>query len=169
MTKHEAALLLERMVDEGKDLTSEAAEALMMGINALNGYNVDEWCLHCKEYDRKTYNCPRFNQTIHKAVEALRNNRWIPCSKRMPNVDEDGYSEKLLVSFSNSALPEIGEYRVLDGKADFWVGDLDEKFTDYGLSVNAWQLLPKSYQPEQEEHAGCTDDACPIEGVQQDE
>ena len=178
MTKHEAALLLERMVDEGKDLTPGAAEALMMGVNALNGYNVDEWCLRCKEYDRKTYSCPRFNQTIHKAVEALRNNQWIPCSKRMPKETDSMFakfygtdrwrpgmmrkrSDEVIVTYEyDDGERQTGSCRTNDG--EWSVNKVIHQ------KVLAWMPFPDPYQPEPEEHTGCTSDACPIEGVEQD-
>lgn len=36
---------------------------------------------------------------------------WIPVSERLPDVDEDGYSDLVLVSFSNFSVPAILEYR----------------------------------------------------------
>lgn len=85
-------------------------------------------------------------------LQAAQMDKWIPIKKRMPEVDEDGYSDKILLSFSNSTLPVIGEYRTHDIKgADFYVGDMEETFSEYGLKVNAWRQLPKPYQKESEE------------------
>lgn len=180
MTKHEAALLLERMVDEGKDLTPEAIEALSMGVDALKGYKPEEWCFGCKEFDKEErYSCPRFNRVIKKAVEALRNNQWIPCSKKMPKEHPSIFdkfknterwtrfmwltqSDKVLVTsiFENGeAHTETANTR--DGSWCIEVPSVKRE-------VVAWMPMPDPYQPEPEEYTGCTSDACPIEGVEQD-
>ena len=72
---------------------------------------------------------------------------WIPIRDRLPPVDEEGFSDKILVSFNNCSLPEIGEYRLNDVKGEgFYAGDLTDTFAEYGLNVNAWMPLPKSYK-----------------------
>ena len=88
-----------------------------------------------------------------QALEALREYDWHPIygddGEDLPELDEDGYSEKVLVSFANSTLPEIGEYRQEeDGSGSFYVGDLTDKFSDYGLIVNAWKPLQESYRED---------------------
>lgn len=78
--------------------------------------------------------------------------RWIPVEEKLPDTDEDGFSEKVLVSFSNASDPEIGEYRENDEKGTgFYVGDLLETFEEYGLKVNAWMPLPKCYREKGED------------------
>ena len=89
-------------------------------------------CAYCR---RKTYcgaDCTAQKQ------------RWIPVTQ-LPELDEDGESEKLLLSFSNFSLPTIGEYRVTDGEGHWYDGDDDKPLEDYGLKVNAWMPLPKPY------------------------
>lgn len=88
-----------------------------------------------------------------RALEALRKYDWHPIygddGEDLPELGEDGYSEKVLVSFANSTLPEIGEYRQEeDGSGSFYVGDLTDKFSDYGLVVNAWKPLQESYRDD---------------------
>lgn len=77
MTKHEAALMLERINEDFSILTDRAREALQMGIEALDERSEEEWCIGCKEYDQEQHNCPRFNRVIETAVqeakEATRN------------------------------------------------------------------------------------------------
>ena len=73
---------------------------------------------------------------------------WIPCSVRLPDLDEDGYSDKVLVSFSNFTGCEICEYRIVDGKGDWYVGDSEERPAEDGIHVNAWMPLPKRYKGE---------------------
>lgn len=78
--------------------------------------------------------------------------QWIPVEEKLPDTDEDGFSEKVLVSFSNASDPEIGEYRENDEKGTgFYVGDLLETFEEYGLKVNAWMPLPKCYREKGED------------------
>ena len=91
-----------------------------------------------------------------QALEALRNDYdWTPVydgDGKLPPVDEDGYSEKIMISFANSTLPEIGEYRQdEDGDGSFYIGDMPEKFSDFGLVVNGWRPLPKSYREDEQE------------------
>ena len=85
-----------------------------------------------------------------RAIEKLNSMRWIPVEEKLPDTDEDGYSKKLLVSFSNASDPEIGEYREHDEKGTgFYCGDMPETFSEYGLEVNAWMPLPKCYRKEE--------------------
>ena len=87
-----------------------------------------------------------------RAIEKLNSMRWIPVEEKLPDTDEDGFSEKVLVSFSNASDPEIGEYRENDEKGTgFYVGDLLETFEEYGLKVNAWMPLPKCYREKGED------------------
>ena len=74
--------------------------------------------------------------------------RWIPVTQ-LPELDEDGYSDKLLLSFSNFSLPTVGEYRVTDGEGHWYDGDDDKPLEDYGLKVNAWMKLPEMYEEEE--------------------
>lgn len=86
------------------------------------------------------------------AIEALKQQkkkRWIPVTERLPDLDEEGYSEKLLISFDNFSLPAIGEYRQdPDGSGAWYEGDCDETLLSYGLIVNAWMPLPEQYKEE---------------------
>lgn len=88
-----------------------------------------------------------FKAAAQDAVrQAQQDSRWIPCSKRLPDLDEDGYSDKVLVSFSNFNGCEICEYRIVDGKGDWYVGDSEERPAEDGIHVNAWMPLPEPYK-----------------------
>lgn len=87
---------------------------------------------------------------IEKAVNSAPCvNQWTPVT-RLPELDHEGYSEKLLLSFSNFGLPTIGEYRVANGDGHWYDGDDDKPLEDYGLKVNAWMKLPEMYKEEEE-------------------
>lgn len=62
-----------------------------------------------------------------------------------PAVGKDGYSDAVLVSFSNSTIRAIGRY-YKDNDGGMFIYDGDLSFTELGLFVNAWCELPKSYR-----------------------
>lgn len=72
--------------------------------------------------------------------------RWIPCSERLPELDEDGYSDKVLVCFANFTGCEICEYRDCDDCHGWYVGDTDDNPEDIGIHVVAWMPLPEPYK-----------------------
>jgi len=71
---------------------------------------------------------------------------WIPCSERLPEFDEDGYSDKVLVCFSNFTGCETCEYRECDDCHGWYVGDSDDNPEDIGVHVIAWMPLPEPYK-----------------------
>ena len=76
---------------------------------------------------------------------------WIPIMDgdgQMPEVDEDGFSDYILISCSNFPMPTIGLYRVDENGGAFHEGDDENPLSTYGLIVNAWMPLPKSYREE---------------------
>ena len=72
--------------------------------------------------------------------------KWIPCSERLPELDEDGYSDKVLVCFANFTGCEICEYRDCDDCHGWYVGDTDDNPEDIGIHVVAWMPLPEPYK-----------------------
>ena len=76
---------------------------------------------------------------------------WIPIMDgdgQMPEVDEDGYSDNILISCSNYSLPVVGEYRADEEGGAFYDGDDAEPLTHYGLMPNAWMPMIKPYREE---------------------
>ena len=72
--------------------------------------------------------------------------QWIPCSERLPDIDADGYTDKVLVSFDHYSGVEICEYRITDGVGRWYAGDTDDSPEDIDLQVTAWMPLPKRYE-----------------------
>lgn len=86
---------------------------------------------------------------VKKAVEFYRKMQWIP-AVNTPEVDEDGYSEHILLNFENTSIHEIGRYiEDGDGGGAYYIDD-DVKpcLSSYGLFVNAWMPLPERYKED---------------------
>lgn len=94
--------------------------------------------IHCESQEEQDRVCALLKHIPH----------WIPCSERMPETDEDGYSDKLLVCFSNFTGCEICEYRIIDGIGKWYIGDSDDCPDDIGVKVIAWMHLPEPYKGE---------------------
>lgn len=71
--------------------------------------------------------------------------QWVPVSESLPELDEDGYSAYVLISFSNCTLPCIGQLRKTDGETHWYEGDDEKALDSFGLHVNAWMQLPERY------------------------
>lgn len=76
---------------------------------------------------------------------------WIPIDERAPEVDEDGYSDYVLLSFANASIPCIGQYVVDEEGGAFHDGDDERTLNSYGLIVNAWMPWPKRYRGDERE------------------
>lgn len=74
--------------------------------------------------------------------------KWIPTDEKLPKVDGEGYSEYMLLSFENSTVPCIGQYRVDREGGAFYDGDNEKSLSSYGFVVNAWMPLPEPYRRE---------------------
>ncbi len=83
---------------------------------------------------------------IMKAAEFYKKMQWIP-AENPPEVNEEGYSEYILLNFANATVHEIGQYVVdKDGGGAYYVGDDDKSCSSYGIIVNAWMPLPERYE-----------------------
>lgn len=72
---------------------------------------------------------------------------WIPVTEKLPEVDEDGCSDYLLLSYENWPLPDIGQFKSdLDGSGAFYPRDYARSCTSFGLIVNAWMPIIESYR-----------------------
>lgn len=84
---------------------------------------------------------------IKKAVEFYKKMQWIP-AENPPEVDKEGYSEYILLNFTNAAVHEIGQYVVdEDGGGAYYIGDGGGLCcSSYGIFVDAWMPLPERYE-----------------------
>lgn len=86
---------------------------------------------------------------IQKAVEFYKKMQWIP-AENPPEVDEEGYSEYILLNFTNTTVHEIGQYVVdEDGGGAYYIVDDDKLCLSYGFFVDAWMPLPERYREEE--------------------
>ena len=94
----------------------------------------------------------RVEEKAKKALEELKkglDHGWISVMDgdgEMPKVDEDGYSEELLLSFENADFICLGQYREDEEGGAFYSGDDADPLTSIGLIVNAWAPRPKRYE-----------------------
>jgi len=77
-----------------------------------------------------------------------KNAGWIPIEKEFPDVDEDGLSDLVLISFSNASVPTIGRYIEDAEGGAFHDGDEERTLASYGFVVNAWMPLPENYKED---------------------
>lgn len=75
------------------------------------------------------------------AMKALHPIEWIPVTDDLPDVDEDGISDYVLVS-GNFNVPFIAHY----GANGLWYdGDDDQPLDKIGIHITAWMPLPTPY------------------------
>lgn len=85
---------------------------------------------------------------VKKAVEFYKKMQWIP-AVNTPEVDEEGYSERILLNFENASIHEIGRYiEDGDGGCAYYIGDDTKPCSIYGLFVDAWMPLPERYKED---------------------
>lgn len=83
------------------------------------------------------------------AINILKSKQWIPADQH-PEVNANGESEYILLSFSNYTLPTIGLYRKdNDDSGAYYVGNDDKSCSSYGIIVNAWMPLPERYKEDE--------------------
>ncbi|CCZ34951.1 putative uncharacterized protein [Firmicutes bacterium CAG:646] len=70
---------------------------------------------------------------------------WIPVEDTDHTPENESY---VLVSFSNSNVPDIARYEENEEGGTYYPGDDEKSYLKYGLFVNAWQPLLKSYRPD---------------------
>lgn len=84
------------------------------------------------------------DEAIRRILLLGNNQGWIPVEDRLPETDK-----YILLSFENLTIPGIGRYEEDENGGAFYICDDDKSCSSYGLFVNAWQLLPERYKPEE--------------------
>lgn len=95
------------------------------------------------------------NERGHRVVEIIRSHmddisdtngeKWIPIDDTEHTPKDESY---VLVSFSNSNLPDIARYEENEEGGTYYPGDDEQPYLKYGLFVNAWKQLPEPYKGE---------------------
>lgn len=77
---------------------------------------------------------------------------WIPVDEAVPEVNDEGYSDYILLSFANAGVIDVGRYEVdKDGGGAFYIGDDEKSCSSWGLLVNAWMPCPERYDEDAQE------------------
>ncbi len=88
-------------------------------------------------------------EAIREAIRILKATSWRDAEYEPPEVDEDGESEYIPLSFANTSIPCIGRYQVDEDGGAYYVDDDEEPLTKIGLITDAWMPLPKRREEEQ--------------------
>jgi len=120
---------------------ADLIEAMHMAIAALEQQEkaFDEWCHDCKEYDKDRHCCPRFSRVIRGAVDEVKQQGWIPVSKK-PKSGTDvllQFEKNMAVGFYS-----CGDWNVNSGNG-FYTG-----LTASEDQPIAWMPLPEPYQED---------------------
>lgn len=112
---------------------------------------IDEWIKAFRENGHKesAADACLIQDGIIQLPSAQPERKWIPVSERLPELDEDGYSQKVLACFGNYSGCDILEYRATEGIGKWYIGDMDDSPEDIGVMVLAWMPLPERYKGEQ--------------------
>lgn len=86
-------------------------------------------------------------EMLRKAPTISDQDRWIPVTEKYPEVDAEGYSAYILLSFNNCSALCIGQYREDEKGGAFYDGDDEDPLIKLGLVVNAWMPMPEAYSP----------------------
>ena len=98
------------------------------------------------DYDISGYSLSRAEADV--CIRALQDG-WIPVEEGLPEVNEEGCSDYILLSFDNAPQPDIGRYEFdEENGGTFYPGDNDRSCSSYGLFVNAWMPLPECWKED---------------------
>ena len=127
-----------------------------------NSWCINSWCNNCKEYDTENKCCPRYNRVIKQTLDdAYRHGeteaearyhaqqRWIPCSERLPEKEE----QVLIYAWNvHYVLAKYREIRTCDGvyKMAWVTEDAYSTPREIKHEVICWMPLPEPYREEGE-------------------
>lgn len=87
-----------------------------------------------------------FNDALLVAISALQEQKWIPCSERLP--EENGF---YLVTVNAQNRPvRIYEYAPweMSEEREYWINDCDDHSHVFNHFVEAWMPLSEPYREE---------------------
>ncbi|MGN0357097.1 MAG: hypothetical protein ACI4E0_04670 [Blautia sp.] len=90
-----------------------------------------------------------YAEKCKELAEEKKKNKWIPADKP-PEVNEDGESDYILLSFDNFTIPCVGIYRQDEEGGAYYTDTGEESLASIGIFVNAWRPLPERYREENE-------------------
>lgn len=88
-------------------------------------------------------------EAIREAIRILKATSWRDAEFEPPEVNKDGESEYILLSFTNAGFCCIGRYQEDERGGAYYDGDDDEPLSLIGLITDAWMPLPKRREEEQ--------------------
>jgi hypothetical protein len=88
-------------------------------------------------------------EAVKEAIRILKATHWRDAEYEPPEVDEDGESEYILLSFANADFRAIGRYQEDEDGGAYYDGDEEDPLTAIGLIVDGWMPLPKRRREEE--------------------
>ena len=121
-----------------QQINTKMEGAVLKAVQKVGVYVDKEELVKALKYDRGQY------ELGFRA--GRKESEWIPSESRKPEVDSTGSSKYVLLSFSNATMVDIGRYEEDETGGVFYPGDEEKSYIEYGIFVNAWMPLPKSYR-----------------------
>ncbi len=90
-------------------------------------------------------------ERIHQRIKEICGDGWIPVHQEMDDKDLPNDGEIVLVSFENFGFTGTARYEKDEDGGAFFMEETDSTYAEYGMFVNAWQPLPESYNPKEED------------------
>lgn len=130
--------LIERLEEASKTMMpvipTEEAISIVNRLAEEYKHCIKSSCSNCETYDNEKHYCPKWCEVIKGTVKEIEENRWIPCSERLP---EEG---KKVLTCTEDGWISVNINMPYNGrKNDFQCG-----------YYTAWMELPEPYQPKGE-------------------
>ena len=136
--------MLRRKFGIGGDL----AEITLAGLPSAQP-ETDGFCTDCKEYDQERHFCPRFDRVIKTTIDEMKaEQRWIPCSERLP---EDGVYLIYAPNYKGgSSSAKEWHHGIMFSKFKNGKWSIEHGYYERPNCVLAWMPLPEPYREDGE-------------------